>query len=316
MSQIERIAYIDRTLREHGAVKLRKVAARFEVSDRQVKRDIEYLRDRLDAPIVFDALRFADEKLLIFHALLRNIARNQHYMPVATSELLTTSERWISHDYRGIANRVSYAIPVSESMQDLEDFTIICQAMVSRRRLQVEYQNAKGEHSIRMLEAERLVNYSGRWYLIAHDLLHNELRTFHLARLRRVSITRERSAAESAAHRAAAEHYVASGFGIFNGPERARAVIRIHGGAAHLIARQQWHPDQEVHSDVDSAGVAYTDLTVPVSDWREILGRVLSFGATAEAIEPEEFRQLWRQEVRKMGELAGDDALSSVEGNV
>jgi len=42
------------------------------------------------------------------------------------------------------------------------------------------------------------------------------------------------------------------------------------------------------------------DLILPVSDSREILGRVLAFGSAAEALEPAEFRDLWRQEVRKM----------------
>ena len=52
MSQFERIACIDRLLREQGSVRTAEVAERFEVSGRQVKRDIEYLRDRLDAPVV------------------------------------------------------------------------------------------------------------------------------------------------------------------------------------------------------------------------------------------------------------------------
>ncbi|HUZ17555.1 MAG TPA: WYL domain-containing protein [Spirochaetia bacterium] len=42
------------------------------------------------------------------------------------------------------------------------------------------------------------------------------------------------------------------------------------------------------------------DLILPVSDSREILGRALAFGSAAEALEPAEFRDLWRQEVRKM----------------
>ena len=45
MSQFERIACIDRLLREQGSVRTTEVAERFEVSGRQVKRDIEYLRD-------------------------------------------------------------------------------------------------------------------------------------------------------------------------------------------------------------------------------------------------------------------------------
>lgn len=78
MSQFERIAALDRALRERGSVTAAEIARRFEVDARTVRRDIEYMRDRLSAPIVwdksaaayrydapFDSLRFADERALI-----------------------------------------------------------------------------------------------------------------------------------------------------------------------------------------------------------------------------------------------------------
>lgn len=93
MSRLERVAYIDRVLREESRLRLRRVKERFGVSARQVKRDIEYMRDRLDAPIVYERasasycyerpyndLSFADEKALIFHALLRTLAADQDYI--------------------------------------------------------------------------------------------------------------------------------------------------------------------------------------------------------------------------------------------
>jgi len=45
MSQFERFACIDRLLREHGSVRTAEVAERFEVSPRQIKRDIEFRAD-------------------------------------------------------------------------------------------------------------------------------------------------------------------------------------------------------------------------------------------------------------------------------
>ncbi|MCX7026707.1 MAG: WYL domain-containing protein, partial [Spirochaetes bacterium] len=57
MSQTERIFHIDREIREKGGASVVEVATRFEVCERQVKRDIEYMRDRLDAPIFWSAAR-------------------------------------------------------------------------------------------------------------------------------------------------------------------------------------------------------------------------------------------------------------------
>jgi len=317
MSQFERIAFIDRVLREHGGITAKDTAQRFEVSIRQIKRDIEYLRDRLLAPIAydakqkiyryeqpFDALRFADEKLLLFYVLLKSLALNEHYVPVVSGELIEEVGSRVSKDYRTVSERISYELPISESV-DMEDFTALCQAMLLQHRLDIEYKNAKGEQSKRSVEPERLLNYGGRWYLIAFDLLRGDLRTFHLSRLLSVSISRERSTnCDRPEYRQILENYLASGFGIFKGRETESAVIRVRGLAAALIARQTWHPEQLIRQGVEPDGTPYTDMTLPVADWRELLGRVLSFGASAEAIAPPVFRHLWREEIRKMAEQA------------
>jgi predicted DNA-binding transcriptional regulator YafY len=274
VSQIERITYLDRTLRERGAARTSDVARRFEVSSRQVLRDIEYLRDRFDAPIVwdesaksyrytgpFDALRFADEKLLIFYALARSMATNEHYVPVVTAELLSELESHIARDYRPVSERIRYEIPVSEKTS-MEDFTMVCQAMLLERRFELSYADAKGKRSERVVEAERLINYSGRWYLVAWDLSRNALRTFHLSRVERMALIKDRISCPrpSGAASYQVERHVASGFGIFMGSDTVEARIRVHGPAAALVARQEWHPAQRVERGTDADGIAWTDM--------------------------------------------------------
>ena len=105
------------------------MAERFEVSARQVKRDIEYLRDRLDAPIAysrakraysyerpFDELRFADEKLLLFYVLARSLAANEHYVPIVSAELLANLESHLARDYRPVSERISYELSLAEHL--------------------------------------------------------------------------------------------------------------------------------------------------------------------------------------------------------
>lgn len=53
MSQSERIFFILKILDQKGGISTRDVVQAFEVSERQAKRDIEYMRDRLGAPIVW-----------------------------------------------------------------------------------------------------------------------------------------------------------------------------------------------------------------------------------------------------------------------
>lgn len=51
MSQIERIVFINRTLEENGGVRTQQVMHEFDLSRRQVLRDIDFLRTQLKAPI-------------------------------------------------------------------------------------------------------------------------------------------------------------------------------------------------------------------------------------------------------------------------
>jgi predicted DNA-binding transcriptional regulator YafY len=319
MSNFERITAIDRFLQE-GTVTVARIAKRFEVSPRTAKRDIEYMRDRLNAPIIWDKqkkayryssefhdLKFADEKALIVHALLKNLLSNEHYVPLFSSEMLSEAEQRVSREYRQAADRIRYELPVSEHV-DLDAFTAAVQAMALDRRVDLVYKNAKGEQSSRSVEAERLVNYAGRWYLIAWDHLRKGLRTFHLSRVEAASLSKEKNAAPQRGSRSReVEEYLASGFGIFKGERAAEAVIRIRGDAALLVSRQTWHPEQRITTGVNVEGEPFTDLTIPVASWTELLGRVLSFGSKAEALAPPEFRELWKAEVRKMAALTAQE---------
>ncbi len=57
VSQTERIFFIDRTIREHRGIAVSTIASRFGICPRQAKRDIEYMWDRLNAPIAWSANR-------------------------------------------------------------------------------------------------------------------------------------------------------------------------------------------------------------------------------------------------------------------
>lgn len=54
---MERVAVIDRAIRAGEYPNARTIADRLEVSRRTIQRDIDFMRDRLDAPLVFDAKR-------------------------------------------------------------------------------------------------------------------------------------------------------------------------------------------------------------------------------------------------------------------
>jgi predicted DNA-binding transcriptional regulator YafY len=55
--QFRRLMFIDRKIREQTYPNCVSLAAEWEVSEKTIQRDIEYLRDELDAPIAYDSLK-------------------------------------------------------------------------------------------------------------------------------------------------------------------------------------------------------------------------------------------------------------------
>ena len=313
MSQTERIAYLDRRLRERGWVTAAEVANHFEVSTRQVKRDIEYLRWRLEAPIVFDhdqrryhyekpfhQFRFADERKVLFSALVKGWAASEAFRPLVTQEILAGVEAAVSRDYRSVADRILYEAPSTETV-DLEVFAGLCRGMRDAKAIELEYANLQGEVSRRRVEAQRLVNYGGVWYLVAWDHLRQALRTFHLGRIRSLGMTGETVTHDETdpAWKAQVEAWTSSGFGIFRGGETFEATVRLRGAALSLAQTQRWHPDQHDQAGADQEG-EFLDRRVPVVDTRELVGRVLAFGGDAEVLGPAAFRQQWEEQVKRL----------------
>ncbi len=325
MSQIERIAWIDRVLHEQGRITTREVSEHFEVSERQVKRDIEYLRWRLDAPVQyssqtrsymcskpFEALRFANEKILLFYVMVRSLADNSTYLPVISRETLEHLEQSIGREYRTVSESIHYQLAVSDTI-NLEHFGLLCQAIKKGQVLHLSYINARNEASHRDIEICRLVNYMGHWYVVAWDREKQALRTFHMSRIQSLKLATGEAtwlSGQTAERNRQLETYVGAGFGIFNGIQTIQATIRFHHPIIPIIRMQHWHPAQKDSEGHDNTGLAWLDRLIPVSDYAELLGRVLSFGQFAEVISPPDFRQRWVDSVLAMYQRLGDGGIN------
>lgn len=367
MSQTERIFFIDRMIRERGGTTVAYVARHFEVSGRQVKRDIEYMRDRLMAPIVWrksatryeysgqwGGLRFADENSFFAFAFLESILHRYAYVPVVSEDTINLLRDRIAGRYSAISDKVRYELPDLESI-DGEISYALCHGLLSGCLLGIRYTDSKGEHSERNIVALRLVNYGGKWYCIALDSRSLQLRTFAVSRIKEPRELGKPDLPLPSAEEI--ERYLSSSYGIFKGEPVGTATLRFYGGAARAVQSQQWHHEQTITpvpvtggahafnskggfiNGGDSNGGGLTggapeggglgsgvpkanfseggateardpdaiDLSLPVHDWTELLGRALRCGANCEVIGPPEFREKWVEEIEKMGRLAGEE---------
>jgi predicted DNA-binding transcriptional regulator YafY len=328
MSNLERIAFIDSHIRYRGGISARDVAERFEVSDRQVKRDIEYLRYRLGAPIRYDpdkrryvyeaewhGLDFADEKALLFYVLARAAAGTLAYVPIAQAEALDHLLELVPLDLRPLESAVRYDLPEFEPV-DAEQLALVLKGLREGRVLDAKYRDLEGRESARRLAPRRIVNYSGVWYLLAWDLDLRELRVFRARRFASLSLAgagvkarrgkagSDRDPSDIGPDEAEVDRLLGASYGMFKGPGGKKAVLRFFGRSRLIVKDELWHLDQIRLEGRSPELGPYVQLELPVSSWDEVLGRLLRFGAEGEAMAPAEFRERWLTAIEAMAARA------------
>lgn len=320
MNQTERFYKIDQLLNERQVVSFGDLQDSLEVSRATLKRDLAYLRDRLNAPIVFDrdaggyrfdrsapqvggqyelpGLWFSAEEihaLLTMQHLLANLDTGgllgPHIEPLLAR--LTALIGVADNPAEEVARRIKIHT-VGARRVHLENFQAVGSALLRRRRLVIDYYaRGRNDTTRREVSPQRLIHYRGNWYLDAWCHLRNELRSFSVDAIRRVELldTPARDVPEETL-----DAVLGSGYGIFSGREVKWAVLRFSPERARWVAAEKWHPRQEGTVLADGT----YELRVPYSNDPELVMDILKYGADCEVLEPPELRQRVRAEVLRM----------------
>ena len=203
MDRTERFYKIDRLLSERRCVSIDSLIETLGTSKATVKRDLEYLRDRLHAPIVWDrALRgyrydASDPRasayklpglwfsaaeihaLLTLQQLLANLGDGllkPHIQPLFVRlEALLESRDATGDEVR---KRIRILHMAARSTR-LVHFETVASATLKRRRMRICYRARSSDaESRREISPQRLVHYRDNWYLDAWCHLRNALRVF------------------------------------------------------------------------------------------------------------------------------------------
>lgn len=310
MSQLERVYYINRKIDRNGFVTVKEVASMFEVSTRTIKRDIEYMRDRLSVNMNYSAkvggyvysekfnfLKNIDEKMLIFYSFIKGIMKNYNYIPILSEDILTQISKVSNKTYNRISDMIIYELNEFEKI-DFSLFEIIFESVINKKQLIIGYESNSGKKSERAIEPVKLINYSGKWYLLAYCHSSEEYRLFLLSRIIKIKETDEQCIVKPDKNKIS--KYLNSGFGIYKSAETTDVKIRFYDNIFYIVKDQIWHENQKIKIGKDAKGNNFLDLTIPVSNSEEIVGKVLRYGGSAEILEPVNFRNIWLAEIKRM----------------
>ena len=310
MDRTERFYTIDRLLRSHQGTTLRGMMEEMEVSRATVRRDLEYMRDRLAAPILWDnetrCYRYESDAagedryalpglwfnasevhaLLTMEHLLSSLQPGllePHIEPLRSRirRLLDTGD----HPAEEVARRIR-VLHMAARQADSEVFGVISHALLRRQRLELEHLNRRnGEVTRRTVSPQRLAHYRDNWYLDSWCHLRTGLRSIAVDAIQAAESVEQPKAKDVT--ELELEKVLGTGYGIFAGEHTKEAVLRVSAEAARWVAREKWHSRQEGDFNEDGS---YT-LTIPYADETELVMDIMRHGADVEVLAPDTLRQ-------------------------
>ena len=326
VDRTERFYKIDQLLqaRRPGVVPISTFLDELDISLATFKRDLEYMRERLFAPIVWDreqnGYRFEAKEedrghpyqlpglwfnpseaqaLLTMEHLIEGLEPSllgPHLEPlkVRLRALLSAGD----HSAEQVRKRIR-VIPFGARRHEPKHFSLIASAVLGRSRLEIAYFNrTRNEETRREVSPQRLVYYRANWYLDAWCHLRNDIRSFALDAIR---------AAEMVAGKvkevpdAELDEVLASGYGIFSGRRVQWATLRFTPERARYVALEEWHPKQRARWEKDGGYV----LEVPYSAEGELVMDVLKLGPDVEVVEPASLRRAVAERVKDLARIYG-----------
>ena len=308
-----RLYRIETLIRARGCVSFAVLLEELEISRATLKRDLEYLRSRMGAPIVYDrdlnGYRFGDTayagqkhelpglwfdetelySLLMAQQLLAGLDTDgllsRHLQPLLDRihQLLESGAGGdeSSAAAQQLVKRVKIVTALRRAVPS-RFFERVSGALLSRQRLQLRYlTRARREVSERVVSPQRLVHYRNTWYLDAWCHRAGALRRFALDAIEEATRLEAR-AKDVAMKRVQAE--MDAGYGIYAGGAQRWARLRFTPQAAQWASREEWHPGQQGSWCEDGSW----ELRLPYVDDTELVMDLLRQGEQVQVLEPPE----------------------------
>ena len=301
MDRTERFYKIELLLRTRGQVTFAGLLEELQVSPATLKRDLSYLRTRLDAPITYNRLEntysfettsrtshelpglwFSEAEihaLLTMHQLLSGLdddgvlARHLAPMMGKLQSMLGADES----EARELMRRVK-VIGTARRRSPSRHFELLGSALVKRQRVWLRYfKRSDRSTSEREVSPQRLVSYRNTWYLDAWCHASDALRRFALDAIEEAQIqpTKARNVPVKDL-----ELELDAGYGIYggSGTKVSWATLVFDSEAAQWVSNEEWHPEQTARWLDGTPGEGRYELRVPYSSPQEILMDILRHG--------------------------------------
>ena len=317
-----RLFRIDQMIHDRGPVSFEEMRQALRCSSPTLKRDIRYLREELNAPIVYsykdNGYVYSQEPGSEGKRVVSYDLPATWYSPTEMYVLLTALRLFdkvegerdglLSGEMRAMKSRLlslvrDDKIPPRELQKRIKVvlpelnvsrnpfFEVIGSALAERKRLRiVYYTKARKTENLREVSPMRLVNYKSRWYMDAWCHQTEALKTFNLSYISSAELLDK--ACKSVSMREV-EQRLDSTYGLFSGDMIRIAVIEIDDVLGAYVKDEIWHKDQVMKIRENGS----LELQVPYAHEAELAGQILRLGSHARVKAPASLRRHMREEL-------------------
>ena len=316
----ERMILIDEQLRKNRYPNRAKLADLLEVNQKTIQRDVDFLRDRMKAPIQYDRRRkgfyYTDQTWFfpavqlkaqdLFSMLIARQAIEQYRGTPLANELQSIYDRIvgpltqkISVTSNNVSPAVSFSAPATLSVKE-DVWNAIIQALRTNKTVRIRHRSiGKENYEEKTICPYHLVCLQGEWYVLAGTLASEEVRQYALGRIAKAIVSRIPATVPEGFD---ATDLLNHTFGRFVSKKDLKTIeVRIDKKMGPLFADRRWHAMQKIETLPSGDYV----ISFPVSasgpwPYFHVINWILSWGRYAKVLNPPELADMVRVEIREM----------------
>jgi predicted DNA-binding transcriptional regulator YafY len=313
---LPRIYFIDKEISAGKYPNTRTLARKYETGTATISRDIEFMRDRLGAPIEYDYFHkgyYYTEKTFRLPAAFTS-AEDMLALGMAKTLLSLYQNTPIYEAARQLVEAITAPLDDPQNAQWYEDRIVvpsvpsvrfsfevwqpIIEALGGNRVLSFEYRSSwYTGFEARRVRPYQLLFDNGSWYLYGYAEERHGMRMFSLSRIRKI-ILLENTFTLPSGYDIRTKNG-GSYFGAYSSGKKQRFRINFYGEAALRIQERQWAADQRIEESAEGVTITFTS-----AQYGKVLELVLSSGRDALPLEPPELVDDWLGNVRHMAKRA------------
>jgi len=300
-TKLERILRMDGIIRSGSCPSVKTFVELFDVSQRTIHGDVEFLKDRLNAPLEYSRSHggyFYTDKNWKLPTL--SVTEGQLLALFLSVEL---TERYLGTSFEGplreAIQRITELLPsdVQVSMSALahhysirpgtgakaspEVLLALQEAIQHRHPVDMMYFTAsRGQENQRVIHPYHLLNIRGEWNVVAYDLLRQSIRQFALPRIRSWCILTDEQFEQDADF--SPENYFQESFQAEHGDQIIEVVLHFDAYQATYMRERSLHSSQTVEEQPDGSII----MRFKTGAIAEVQRQILSYGKHVRVLEP------------------------------